>query len=581
MPNKLLESLRPNIEQAKKLEKLLLIKWTASWSEECQKWCSELGQSPEWQELQKEFVVLEWNRDWSPELDQGLQAFVQDRAGMAGWPLNLFVDPGTQNIVFAAPSLEVPDFLRVSRQLAVAWKVDPTQLQMQAEREVQEFSKKDPLKFILNDFDASKDEWIDEKVLYRFLTPLEQSLDLTTGFVGQGTTYLYPDLYRSLLAYDDLSRFGELALVRLASSPLYDVIGGGFFRSLSWDFELAKQSPSGTFDSKWINHVSTEKLLVDNSEMLGVYIDAFKKTNNPFFSQIAHEILELIMDEFKMPGTSLSFANAIWAPEEYYRIQNKDLLEAVHPKGRQAAQIFFGLNEGRSWPLIATDVAVLTEYLGEEAVDLRLSLSDAKRSLGENRIKKIERLKFSPPTRLSELSVLRSLAHASFSFDTPRLTSICEALIEKYSAEFDASEFSNWSLREKAALLRAYTSLSRLYSAQRESTRAKRMFIEAENLIESLQSPLFLEAKTDSLFLGERIDICDHTGTSGLASLLQGLLDFNALQLMGLRGDKNLPVDIGPALGWALEFARPMGLYASGIYSVAMRYLRDHKEFQA
>jgi len=579
MPNKLFDSLNPLFEQAKKDKKLLFLRWSAPWSLACKKWNDTLNATEEWQALKDELVCLDWNRDWSPELDQGIQAFVQDRAGMAGWPLNLFLDPETRTVVFASPSMATEDFLKILRQLIVAWKVDPTQLRQQALKEAQEFSQKDPMKFFEQNFSEAKDELLDKKVLFRYLTPLEQSIDLTTGFVGKGSSFLFPDLYRSLMAFDDLSRFGEMALLQLAKSPQYDVVGGGFFRSLEWNFEAAKQASQGSFDSKWVRSRSTEKLLVENCEMLSLYTEAFKKTENPFYSQVAHEIIELIMEDFRMPGTTLSLASAVTAPEDFYEVTGKDLLEAVLPKDRQAAQLFFGLNEGRTLPYLSTDLPILSEYLGEEQVDLRLNLLGAKRALKEHRVKNNgAHLKLCPPTRISELSALRSLTQASFSFDTPRLTSLCEALVEKYASEYSSE---TWSLREKSAMLRGYTSMARLYSAQRDGDRAKAMFVEAEKLILELKDPLFLEARYESGFLGTRVDLCDHTGSSGFASLMNGILDFNALQKLGLRGEYDLPVDISAPLSWSLAYVRTMGVYSASIYGVAMRYLRDHKEAQA
>lgn len=578
MPKKLHESMNPKLESARKNGNLLYMQWMAPWSQECQSWIDELAESPEWLGLKNEFSCMDWNRDWSPELDQGLQAFVQDRAGSSGWPLNLFIDPDTSKIVFASPSVGVEDFVRIARQLAVAWKIDPTQLKAQAGEEFLNFTQKDPLKYIEGEnYELAKANVLDEKILFRFLTPLEQSIDLTTGFVGQGKTFLYPELYNALLSHNELSKFGEMALVQLAKSPLYDVVGGGFFRSLEWDVNARNAAPEGSFDSKWVTHVSSEKLLIENSEMLSLYIDAFKTTNNPFFTQVAHEILELIVDTFNLPGSSLSLSSAVRAPESYYKIDGKDLLEAVRPQARQATQLFFGLNEGRDRPYLATDVKVLGEYIGEEPIDLRLKLTDARKELKAYREKKAELsktgLKYCPPTRLSELTALKAMAHASFAFDTPKLNSLCETLIEKYQSEYNGE----WSLREKASLLRAYTAMARLYTAQRDVERSNRMFAEAEKLIIELQDPLFLEAKVKTPFVGERMELCDHTGSSGFAIMLNGLMDFNALQKMGLKAEHNVPVDVEPALSWALEYVRPLGIYAASTYGAAMRYFSSLK----
>ena len=206
-----------------------------------------------------------------------------------------------------------------------------------------------------------------------------------------------------------------------------------------------------------------------------------------------------------------------------------------------------------------------------ETIDLRLQLIDSRKRLKEFRKTRTEPPRKCPPERLSELSVLRVLAYAAFVFDTPEVSEICVEMLDRYREEWRASS-RNWSARDKGAYLRALASMARLHSSQREQEEAKRCFEEAESIIFGLQDPLFTEAIVDVPFLGPRLDVCDHTGISGLASLLAGLLDYNALSRMGLRGKHNLPLDIAQSLAEGLHYARTLGIYGAGLYWVLMRY---------
>src|SRR5690606_2646143 len=87
---------------------------------------------------------LEWSRDWSPEIDQGLQRFMQARTGQQGWPVNVFLSPEGR-AVFLCRALKVTEFVEVTRQLWVAWQTDPESLKAQADKEFVAFRKADPL----------------------------------------------------------------------------------------------------------------------------------------------------------------------------------------------------------------------------------------------------------------------------------------------------------------------------------------------------------------------------------------------------------------------------------------------------
>ena len=409
---------------------------------------------------------------------------------------------------------------------------------------------------------------------------MEQSLDMGTGFVGQSDVYLHPEIYRSLLSYEDLSKFGQLALVQLARSPLYDMLHGGFFRSLR--YERAEEQGQELFDPKRVSHRSNEKLLIENCEMLSIYIEAWKLSDNPFFSQIAHEILDWIVDECRRgEKENLQFDSAINSGESFSRVHATDIMNAVDGRHRQAVQLFMGLNGNSTLPYLATEVPLLADYLGEEPVDLRLALTDSLKKLREHKqaLRASGELKETrvAPSRLADLHVLRALAMACFSFDTPQVASYCETLVERYQSE-DASA---WTLRERAAWIRALCAMTRLYTAHRDHERAREVYSQVETLISVLDSPLTRELKYATPFVGDRIDLCDHTGMSGGAELLHALLDFNALQRMGLRGAVNLPVDVGPLLSASLELSRPLGLFAAGVYSALMRYLKTETKNEA
>jgi|GEM_PF-1485489 len=578
MAKKLSSSLDPVLEKARKRGQLTWLHFYAPWCEASRVWRAELAENPTWLRLCEEMQVVEWNRDWSPEVDQGLQVFLQARSAQQGWPVNVFLSPAGR-VIFLCGALEVKDFAEMSRQLWVAWQTDPQGLEQRAEEEFKSFRATDPLALSSKkSFEATEqgEELLGRAGLYRFLTPLEKSLQMDTGLVGVGNIFHYPMAYRALLGFEDLGRWGEVSLVRLARSPLNDVIGGGFFRSARCDESVQEMESRAAWAH--VKEVSTEKLLIENAELLETYIEAHQTRKAPYLSQAAFELLDAILEDFRIhppassPSAPTTFASAISASKDFYRLAPEDLLKALPPRERQAAQIFFGIEgSGSRIPRIPTEVQILSEFVGIEPVDLRLQLIDSRKRLKEYRLTRSEAPSKCPPERLSELTLLRVLAYAAFAFDTPQVAEICEEMLERYREEWSLGAES-WTSREKGAYLRALCSMARLHSAQRDHDEAKLCFEEAEQVIFDFKDPVLREAIVDVSFLGARLDVCDHSGVSGLAGLLAGILDYNALSRMGLRGKHNLPVDIGHSLAEGLRHARPLGLYGAGLYWVLMRY---------
>jgi len=571
MAKKLIQSLNVALKQAQESQRPVWLHVYTSWGQESLEWKKQLEKNESWPRLLEEMHPLEWNRDWSPEVDQALQSFMQSRSGHSGWPMNVFLSPQGEAL-FMCGALEIESFVDLTRQLLVAWKLQPEDLREVAAQELEAFRKSDPLS--CDSSSAASPEMSENSMvlgqagILRFLTPLEKSLNVEKGYLGQGQIFHYPYAYRSLLSYEDLSKWGELSLLNLAKSPLCDVIGGGFFRSVEIDDEARLKS------------VSCEKLLIENAELLDVYLDACSLKKTPFFEQVAHEILESLLRDFQMKSTeggeAPSFASAVSQSPDYYHLVSADLLKALSSKERQAAQLFFGIDSEAKVPSIETDVSILSEFVDVEPVDLRLQLIGSRKTLLKYREERSGKLRKSPPDRLSELTLLRVLARVVFMFDTPEIPQICDSLFARYQDEFRSDKNgATWTLREKAAYMRVLSSMTRLKTAHRDHEAAKLHFEEFEEVIFSLKDPLLSEAVWSLPVLGERVDLCDHGGVSGMSSLLIALLDYNSLTRMGLRAKYNLPVDVGHTLAWSLEKARPLGLYASSLYWALMRFQKN------
>jgi uncharacterized protein YyaL (SSP411 family) len=490
------------------------------------------------------------DRDAEPELDQAAQTLLQTLSGQSGWPCNLFLtNDGTP--VFAAGSVEPQAFVRLLNQLLDAWELAPRALLEEGGRQRERLAGLDPLRMenLPTVADPTEQETLLSKAaLQRLLTPLEQSLDFERGWVGSADKGVFhaPGVYRSLLAFDDLRKWGELALVRLARSPLCDVIGGGFFRSLE-----------GT-------EVATEKLVIENAELLDAYLDAARAHKRGFLVQAAHELFEFLM---QLPEN----ASALSASRQHYVLSPADLLESLQGSERQAAQLFFGIEKGARIPEIATEVEVLAPFVQMEPLDLHLQLLSSRRKLKAARDKKAadldRRPRALPMQAVAEWTCIRVLARASFELEQPLAYDAARLRAEAAEARFPVR-----GPRARWARARAWLALARVAASQHDAATARDDVARVEREIAAVDGPWSAIA-TETVFGGTRADLCDFVGASAAALHVETLLDLRGLQRQGVEGALGLPVSARDTLALYVKAARPLGLHAASLYAALARSL--------
>jgi uncharacterized protein YyaL (SSP411 family) len=486
-------------------------------------------------------------RDEAPETDQAAQTLLQTLSGQSGWPCNLFLAPdGTP--VFAAGALEPQAFVKLLRQLLDAWDLSPEELLLEGGRQGARLAEQDPLRWerLPQSVDAAEQEQLLSKAsLQRLLTPLEQSLDFERGWIGQaaqGTVFHAPGIYRALLAFEDLRKWGELALVRLARSPACDVLGGGFFRTVD------AQGPA------------TEKLAIENAELLEAYLDAARAHKRGFLVQVAHECLEFLMGP-------VSEASALDASPEHYLLAPADLLEALSGTERQAAQLFFGIEKGARVPELATEVEVLAPFLQLEPVDLHLQLLSSRRKLRAHRDKAraASRPAVQAATALSEWTSIRALARASFELDQPQAYDLARIRADRALERFEVR-----GPRARWARARAWLALARVAANVKDTESARTLIARVEQEVASVESP-WEAISYETSFAGKRADLCDFVGASAASLYIETLLDLRGLQRQGIEGPLGLPVSARDSLALFLKAARPLGVHAASLYAALAR----------
>ncbi len=589
------EQLKNALEQAKKNSCLVWLHIHAQWCPYSQLWRKEVLEDASIIKLKENFVYLEWNRDEVPHWDDSAQTLLQLQKSASGWPLNIFLLPSGKAILgMTAP--QTRSFHPLLTQLIQAELLDPNSLEQQASSLMQNLTFIDPLqsdRFHAAESCAQENLQNNqyENILWdRLLTPLSQSLDPQSGWIGQDKIFHYPAVYGALLEHEQTKTLSAQALTQLARTQLCDVIGGGFFRAAFFE---DKNNP---------NHgeLNTEKLLQENAELLEIYVEAWHKNQSKFFSQICSEITRNIMEDFQL-RSFVGFSSALSSSTLYYRLTAADLLESLNGGQRLPAQLFFGLDGRSSVPTLPVDLLELSKQLQMPPVDLQNSLLDAQKKL---RIHRKSKNRIGHPTALprqleSEATAVRALLKAALAFENlgallsasistsawEQLADHCfSTLVDWTQSKWFQNPVEQLQARPKWSVIRAWLMAARydLESSQKNNKSRNSSPSEWLDFADRLMNQEVFpgELSTATPFLGNRLDFHDHVGYSAAAQRFHAWVDRYEIAL--LRNESALIEEIEEFLpnefAASLEYIRPLGIHASGIYFAWARWQNKKKK---
>ena len=107
--------------------------------------------------------------------------------------------------------------------------------------------------------------------------------------MARAPKFMMPTNYEFLLNYghqtqnQELLKFVDLTLTKMAYGGLFDTVDGGFSRY--------------SVDLKW--HVPHfEKMLYDNGQLVSLYANAYKLTQNPLYKEVIEKTLNFVEKEW-------------------------------------------------------------------------------------------------------------------------------------------------------------------------------------------------------------------------------------------------------------------------------------------
>ena len=240
--------------------------------------------------LNEHFVSIKVDREERPDVDKIYMTFVQAMVGSGGWPLNVFLTPDLKPFyggTYWPPEAKHgrPSFLDVLRQIHSAWTTKREQLLNSSTQMHDKLVE-------LTGRQSPSQEILTSAVLRNAGTELKEGYDSRHGGWGRAPKFPSPSHPTFLLRHGVRTRDNEAIKMvlhtceRMAAGGIYDQIGGGFSRY--------------SVDEKWlVPHF--EKMLYDNAQLLGLYLDCFLVSGEEGYADVARDILRYVLRDLRHP----------------------------------------------------------------------------------------------------------------------------------------------------------------------------------------------------------------------------------------------------------------------------------------
>ena len=236
--------------------------------------------------MNREFVNIKIDREERPDVDRVYMTFVQATTGGGGWPMSVWLTPDLKPFVggtYFPPEERYgqPAFKTVLERVATAWKENHDKIVEQGGRIVAALRESQST--------AAAEGKIDAAVLDAAFQQIDRSYDPKEGGFGNAPKFPRPVTLNFLTRFyvrDPKRESGKHALEmtlftlrKMAAGGMHDHIGGGFHRY--------------SVDRYW--HVPHfEKMLYDQAQLAGAYLDAFQITRDQQYEVVARDVLDYV-----------------------------------------------------------------------------------------------------------------------------------------------------------------------------------------------------------------------------------------------------------------------------------------------
>ncbi|KAK9458561.1 uncharacterized protein V1516DRAFT_630382 [Lipomyces oligophaga] len=352
-------------------------------------------------DMNEDFIPVKVDRELRPDLDAVYMAYLQGVGATGGWPLNVFLVPGSLEPMFAGtywpgPWEEVqrktgreerpvgPEMGSVLRRIKELWVTDEKNCRTagkEAVRQLREWFDRE-----IEQGTKSQDEVVKEAVGY-----FEKQYDRKFGGFGEAPKFVQAPLLRALIKLDHSIAKSSVpeevkgplgpgsadmaaeTLRLMAKGGIRDHVGGGFARcSLSADWGVPQ----------------FEKMLSDQALLLHAYVDIWTKDRERYeFARECIEELAEYMTTGRLSAIHDGASGGIYASESssdgYYVFTYSEIFQVMGRVNGDIAATYWGISEygnvDEEWDVRGELVGknVLGEHMTMEEVGKVFGMTEA------------------------------------------------------------------------------------------------------------------------------------------------------------------------------------------------------------
>ncbi len=333
------------------------------------------------------FTSIKVDREERPDIDAVYMKAVQIMTQRGGWPLNVVCLPDGRPI-WGGTYFKIDEWTETLNQLQNLYRTKPEKLLEYAQK-LQEAIQS------LNQLPIEKKPTSTEILLEELVAKWTKSFDHEFGGMARAPKFMMPNNYDFLMRYgfqnkeEDLLKFVDLTLTKMAYGGLFDTIEGGFSRY--------------SVDMKW--HVPHfEKMLYDNGQLLSLYANAYKRTKNPLYQEVIEKTITFLQTNLDnneggfysaLDADSLNENNVL--EEGAFYVWKKSDLQILIKEDFEMFSKVFNINQFGHWEH-GNYVLIQSESLEEIATSFKISTSEFhQKKKNWEQILFIERQKRNPP----------------------------------------------------------------------------------------------------------------------------------------------------------------------------------------
>ncbi|GAB4232454.1 MAG: thioredoxin domain-containing protein [Ekhidna sp.] len=287
--------------------------------------------------MNKHFINIKVDREERPDVDQIYMDAVQAMGLQGGWPLNVFLTPD-QKPFYGGTYFPKKGWVNLLNSIAEAFEKNRKKIDESAEAFTQSLQLKESEKYKLE----GTDHTFDFGEMDSLFQKLSLKFDTLDGGIKKSPKFPMPSVWQYLAAHGYLQQDEQalthlaFTLTKIANGGIYDHIGGGFARYST--------------DEEW--HVPHfEKMLYDNGQLLSLYANAFKITQNQQYRDVIMETVRWI--EREMLDKSGGFYAALDADSEgeegKYYVWTAEEIKALAGEDYNWLAAYFDVQENGNW----------------------------------------------------------------------------------------------------------------------------------------------------------------------------------------------------------------------------------------